>query len=277
MAVLLPSFKTDATDALCREIAKKSRGVCFLGFSRGKDSLCAWLSLKRYFKRIIPFHSASVPMLRFTEDALRHYEDMMETHILRMVSAEMRLALSRLQYQVPGDDFDEMLEIDDEKFTILDMVEGLRKAYNLPRAWCAFGISQSDSIDRRIYCQKVGGKNPQNLSFYPCYDWPRAEIVDAVRQSGIRLSSEYRFTNRTLVGIPSTTMNGILKKHYPEDWERFLAIYPLAEAKTLRERYLDRAYAERRALGVVADSEGADAYEGDIPGAPPSMDAEGEA
>ena len=72
--MFLPTFNTDVTDALCKEIANKSKGVCFLGFSHGKDSVLAFLQLSRYFKRIIPFHCASVPHLKFVDAILDYYE-----------------------------------------------------------------------------------------------------------------------------------------------------------------------------------------------------------
>lgn len=254
MAVNLPSFKTEATVALCKEIARRSGGVVFLGFSRGKDSLCAYLNLRRYFKKsnIIPFHCASYPCLKHVKDTLDYYEQALETRILRLVGEELPMALPRLMYQT-ADDLEELEELQTPNFSKLDILEYLRYEFNLPKAWCAFGIAASDSIDRRIYCNKVQGKNASNMTFYPCWDWPHGEIIKAVRESGVRLSGEYRWTGRTLGGVPSASCNRVYKAHYPEDWNRIQAMYPLAEAKTLRELYLDRAYQRRKDLGVVAD------------------------
>lgn len=249
---LLPDFKTDATDALCREIAKKSKGVCFLGFSRGKDSLYSWLFLLRYFKTVIPFHCASFPCLKHVKDTLDYYERQFGQKILRLVGMELPSALPRMFYQT-ADDMDELEKLDTPNFSMLDIVDHLRYEMNLPKAWCAFGIMANDSIDRRIYCNKVQGKNPQNLSFYPCWDHPRAEVLKGLRASGLKLSGEYRWTSRTLGGVPSATCNAIYKRRYPEDWRRILAMYPLAEAKTLRERYLDRIWERRKADGIVHD------------------------
>lgn len=254
MNVVLPSFRTDATDELCKDIAKRSRGLCFLGFSRGKDSLCAWLQLKRYFKTVIPFHCASVPCLRHVKDTLDYYERAMETRILRLVGPELHECLAMGAYQTV-DDLEELESLDKDTFSMLDLLEYLRYEFNYPKAWCAFGIQASDSIDRRIYCNRINGRNPQNLTFYPCWDWPRAEVIKAVRESGLMLSGEYRYVNRTMGGPPSATCNAIYKSHYPEDWERIQALFPLGEAKTLRELYLDRAFERRRAAGIVADDD----------------------
>lgn len=249
-----PTFSTPATDELCREIAKKSKGIVFCGFSRGKDSLCAYLQLHKFFKHenIIPFHCASFPGLRHVKDTLDYYERVLDTRIVRLVGPELHSCLVRMQYQTT-EDFDELEDLDQGDYSMLDRLEYLRYTFNYPRAWCAFGIMANDSIDRRIYCKKIQGKNPQNLTFYPCWDWPRAEVLKAIRESGIKLSGEYRYTSRTLGGPPSMTCNRIFKERYPEDWNTVLAMYPLAEAKTLRELYLDRAFERRKAMGIVAD------------------------
>ena len=81
----LPRFSTKATDELCAEIAKKSHGTVFLMCSRGKDSLCAWLQLRKYFNRIIPFHCATVPGYQFADEYLDYLEYMFDTRILRKV------------------------------------------------------------------------------------------------------------------------------------------------------------------------------------------------
>lgn len=253
----LPTYTTPATDQLCKEIAKKSKGVCFLGFSRGKDSLAAWLQLKRYFKEVIPFHCASYPGLKHVKQTLDYYERVMGDPIIRLVGEEVPMSLARMMYQTL-DDFEECEALETPDFSKLDIVEELRYTYNLPRAWCAFGINMNDSIDRRIYCQKVGGKNPQNLTFYPTYDWETKELRKAIRESGVKLSGEYKWTSRTLGGVPSATCNKVYMQHYPEDWERIQAIYPLALAKTLREKYLDTAFERRKAMGIVSDESAED-------------------
>lgn len=274
--VILPTYKDEETHNLNLEIAKKSKGVCFLMFS-GKDSLCAWLNLRRYFnpKHIIPFHCASYPGMKHVNETLDYYEKMMDTRILRLCGEELQMGTYRLMYQTPEiltsgayDDF----EVAD--YSKLDILEYLRYEYNLPKAWCAVGMNIFDSIDRRIYLNKFQGKNPGNMTWYPCYTWPRKEILRAIRGSGLKLSGEYRWASRSLGGVPSATLNRIYREHYPEDYELMLSYFPLAEAKTVREALLDRIYARRRAEGIVADEpeEGEDGEFDDGSDAMPEFD-----
>ena len=158
--MFLPTFNTETTDALCKEIAKKSKGVCFLGFSHGKDSVLAFLQLKRYFKRIIPFHCASIPNMKFVNAILDYYEYEFQTKILRLMGEDLAISMKRLVYQEPKDAdacFDEFGEVED--YNKLDILEYLRKQYNLPRAWCAVVISNNDSIYRVMYFRKKRGRN----------------------------------------------------------------------------------------------------------------------
>lgn len=243
--MILPTFHTDATDALCQEIAKKSNGTCFLMFSAGKDSLAAWLQLRRFFSRIIPFHCASIPGLRFKQKVLDYYEYEFQTKILRLMGEDLMMALSRYVYQESPwmcDMIDDELDVDD--YSKLDILGYLRMKYNLPRAWCACGISMYDSIDRMIYCRKTGGKSEEHRTFYPCFDWQRKDVIGAIRESGLWLSSEYKYCKRSLGGVPCATYNKVLMEYYPEDWKKLLKWYPLAEVKNYREDMLEQHYRE---------------------------------
>lgn len=240
----LPTFNTPATDALCKEIAKKSKGVCFLMYSRGKDSTCAWLQLRRFFDRIIPFHCATVPSYRFADEYLDYIEGAFGTRVLRMMGEDLKMALVRHVYQTSPWECDEIDEAfpNVEDFSKLDVLEYLRMKFNLPNAWCAVGISQNDSIDRLIYCRKNGGKNLSNKTFYPCFDWPRDELLNAIWESGLEVAPEYKYVKRSMGGVPSATYNEVMMNHFPEDWETTKKWYPLAEVKNVREAMLDANY-----------------------------------
>lgn len=244
MMLNLPIFNTTATDELCREIAKKSHGVCFLMCSRGKDSTCAWLQLRRYFARIIPFHCATVPGYRFADEYLDYLEAVFDTRILRMMGEDLKMALVRHVYQTSPEECDRIDEAfpNVEDYSKLDVLAYLRMKFNLPRAWCAVGISQNDSIDRLIYCRKNGGKNLKNRTFYPCFDWPREELFNALWNSGLDVAPEYKYTKRSMGGVPSATYNKVMMEHFPEDWETTKRWYPLAEVKNYREDMIDANY-----------------------------------
>lgn len=238
--MLLPTYTTDATDRLCREIAKKSGGVAFCMFSRGKDSLAAYLNCLRYFNRVIPFHCATVPGYRYAAEYLDYLEANLGCRVLRMMGEDLRMALVRSIYQdSPWECATIEATFPDRDYTKIDVLEYLRMKFNLPRAWCAVGIGKNDSIDRLIYCRKTGGRNDSNRTFYPCWDWPRDELLRAIGDAGLRLAPEYKYTKRSMGGVPSATYNRVMMEHFPSDWELTKKWYPLAEAKNVREDLID--------------------------------------
>ena len=241
-----PTFSTEATDELCKDIAKRSNGVCLFGFSRGKDSLCAFLQLRRFFKRIIPFHCAAIPGLNYAEQALLYDEEMFNTRILRMTEGTVYTNLYGGMYQTLEGLCDLLVNRDFREYRKLDMLDELRQIYHIPKAWCAFGIAASDSLDRRIWVMNVQGRNEGNKTFYPCYDWPREKIIETVRESGLMLPPEYKYSKFSMPAMPCATYNRIFAKHFPDDYERMKDVFPLMEAKTFREELLDRDAAERK-------------------------------
>lgn len=236
----LPMYSTEATESLCREIAKKSHGTIFLMMSRGKDSLCAYLQCLKFFNRIICVHFATVPGYRFADEYLDYLEAMLNTRILRMMGEDLKMALVRHIYQETPWECDVIDQVfPDADYTKLDVLEYLRMKFNLPRAWCAVGIGKNDSIDRLIYCRKTGGKNVSNRTFYPCWDWPREELLNAITGAGLVLAPEYKYVKRSMGGIPSATYNKVMMEHFPQDWELTKKWYPLAEVKNVREEMID--------------------------------------
>ena len=252
----LPTFNTKDSDDLCKEISRKSNGVCILGFSSGKDSVCAWLQLKKYFHTIIPFHCCLIPHMRLRDEALAYYEREFECdRILRTQDSSLIMDLRRMVFQLPEDE--EAIEgfdfYDYDKHDIIDLI---RKEYGLPRAWCAFGINMSDSLERRIYVQNMKGRNPGERTFYPCYDWPHDKILKTVEESGLKLSAEYQFVNRTIAGMPQTSWLQPLKDNCPEDYKRLKVYYPLMEAILARMEFRKRMNAARNAKAEAEKAEG---------------------
>ena len=227
---------TENSRRLCEQVASATGGVCFLGFSRGKDSIAAWLWLRTFFDRIIPFHLDAVPGLSFVERSLAYYESWFGVSIQRFVSGGLLRAIERMIYQLPGAEN----EIDSSglvEYDTHDVVRFLRREMNLPRAWCAFGINASDSIDRRIYVNKYQGRIESHRSFYPCFDWPKKQILEMVRKVGVKLPEDYLLNNRTFAGTPEYRYVAKMKELFPADYERVRLTFPLVDAVFARQAF----------------------------------------
>ena len=226
----------DIPHNLCKEISELSNGVCLLGFSRGKDSIAAWIILKKYFNRIIPFHVCSIPHLSFVDESLKYYEEYFNTPIERFLSGEITKALNFLWYQ-PIEDEGEIDSLELWEYDNHNICDILRKKHDLPSVWCAYGINASDSIDRRIYVNKYKGKIESRKSFYPCFDYKKTQILNIIKENNILLPKDYLISNRSLAGIPGIRHLEGIKEKFPNDFEKIKLWFPLIEVQIARNKF----------------------------------------
>ena len=228
---------TEATIELCTTMAKYGKGTCFLGFSRGKDSVAAWLWLRRFFNRIIPFHVASVPHLQISDRSLDYYERFFHTKIERFMDGTVLRDFFTLRYQSPAN-ADEIQQMKFYQFDKAELTDYLRKKYDCEDAWTAYAINGSDSIFRRETCRSCNGRRIVSHSFYPLWDWTKWQIYKIIDDSGVKLAPDYMFSKRSVVGTPTqiAIANGI-KERYPEDFRRTKTMFPLCEVAVARNEF----------------------------------------
>ena len=235
---------TEASRRLCEEISSMTGGRCLLGFSRGKDSIAAWLYLREFFNEVIPFHCSSIPHLSFVDESLNYYESVFNTKIIRCLSGEITTALSDLIYQ-PLEDEAEIDELELWSYDNHDIIGLLRAQYG-SELWCAFGINITDSIDRRIYVQKNQGRNEERKTFYPCFDWSKKQILKAIDDFGIKLPGDYKLANRSLAGLPNFRHLCRMEEVYPQDMEKIELWFPFIRAQLARNEFRrEKALASR--------------------------------
>ena len=85
---------------LCERMAQEC-DTAIIAFSTGKDSIAAWLQMRRYFKHIVPYYCYSVPNLGFVERSLAYYEDFFGTHIYRLPHRSLYRWMRGLVFQPP--------------------------------------------------------------------------------------------------------------------------------------------------------------------------------
>lgn len=245
-----------SSDALCREIAKASGGVCLLSFSRGKDALAAWLNLTRFFDRIIPFTCAGIPHIDFADEYLDYVERIFQTHIIRIQDGGLFSNITQLVYQLPTDE----TWIDDAGLPIFDaqdIVNEIRLKLGLPNAWTAYGLNASDSLDRIITVRQCKGRYYGTRSFYPNWDWTHAQIIDAIKASNIKLSNEYHIAARSFAGGLMSNNLLAVEERAPGLLARLEEYYPLLRASLCRAEWRNEKWIKQKKDGRLAAAQGA--------------------
>lgn len=219
---------------LCEQMAQEC-DTAIIAFSTGKDSIAAWLQMRKYFKHIIPYYCYTVPGLEFVEESLKYYEDFFHTHIYRLPHRSLARCMRALVFQPPNHVTKiEATEFPGDEYDDAMVGEIVREVANLPNAaYVGTGVRMADSPMRRIGIKTHGAINHNQKRFYPVYDWKKADLLKAIDEAGIKLPVDYKMFGRTFDGLDYRFLKPI-KEHYPNDYEKIITWYPLAELELYR-------------------------------------------
>lgn len=208
-----------------------------LSFSCGKDSIAAWLELRKRkyaFKRIIPVYMWLVPGMEFVEESLEYYEKFFRTHIYRIPHPSFYRWLNNLTFQSP----ENCHVIDAINFPQPDY-DGLMKWLSedlgyKEKPWMATGVRAADSPTRRAAITRYGAINERRRTFFPVWDWNKARLIEEISAAGVKLPVDYPMFGRSFDGIDRRFMEP-LKGYYPRDYQRILQFFPLADIDIFRK------------------------------------------
>jgi len=236
------------SEQLCSYMADKTGGTVLLSFSMGKDSIGAWIQLRRHFDRVVPFYYYLVPGLSFVEKSIRYYEDFFGCHIYRLPNPQLYRMINNLVFQAP-----ENCRVVEEaglaEFDLDTLADILRMELGLEEGcYVATGVRAVDSPNRWASIKKYGPVNEGRRAFYPIYDWRKARLVEELRAAQVRLPVDYRLFGRTFDGLDYRFLKPIYD-HYPEDWQKIVALFPLAELELRRMAYRQRYYQQAGGAG----------------------------
>lgn len=241
----------DLTYQTSAELCERMAADCdtaILAFSTGKDSIAAWLQMRRYFKRVIPYYCYLVPGLEFVEDSLKYYEDFFGCHIYRLPHRSLIRWLRNSVFITPraveavtkSEDLPFIEDYDDD--TIGDII---RYNADLPEAaYVGTGVRMADSPSRRIAIKTHGAINHNAKRFYPVYDWKKEDLLRAFDDSGVKLPIDYRLFGRTFDGLDYRFLRPI-KDNFPRDYEKILEWFPFCALEIGRREGIDKIQVRR--------------------------------
>ena len=155
-----------------------------------------------------------VPDLEFVERSLRYYEDFFSTAIIRVPHPSLYRMLSHFVFQPP----ERCRAIEDADFlqpTYRDVQDLLREDLEIPGAYVATGVRAADSPMRRIAVATHGPIQPNNLSFWPIWDWRIADVWKAITSAGAKLARDYQVFGRSFDGLDYRFL-GPIKQEFPQ-------------------------------------------------------------
>lgn len=227
--------KAIPSEDVVRQVRDESGSKTVLSFSRGKDSLGAYLAIRDHFDEIIPYHLYLVPGLSFVDESLDYYErKVFGRKIINLPHPSFYRWLNNYTLMPPSHAA-VIAAAQLPNFTYLDILDWVCKAENLDRekVLVASGVRAADSPIRRVSFTSHGCISYTQRQYYPVWDWNKERLVSEIERSGIALPDDYMLFGRTFDGIDYRFLKPLKDKH-PDDYRRILEWFPLAEAEIWR-------------------------------------------
>jgi hypothetical protein len=217
------------------QLAEANRPV-LLAFSRGKDSIAAWLALRDAGVTVRPFYLYLIPgMLDFERASLAYFEDWFGTPIPTYPHPGLYRWLRNLVFQ-PPDRWRTIQDMQLPNLTHEHVNAMVRADHHLPAdTWVADGVRAADSLPRRAAIKTHGAFRSGTGKCSPVWDWDIRETMSTIHKAGIRLPDDYRWFGRSFDGLDHRFL-APLAKRAPDDYQRILDWFPLADLELFRAR-----------------------------------------
>lgn len=194
-----------------------------VSYSGGKDSAVTLDLCCRYFKTVHVFFMYQVPGLSFQEAVLKLAEKRYGVEIYRLPHWE----LSHFYRTGSFCKFDPSIP----KVTITDIYAHVRQVFGAH--WIAAGERAKDSVVRGAMIKKSGSVDHQRGRLYPIAYWSKPQVLKYIEVQKIKVSPESQVLGHSFRSMAPEDM-AALKKHYPDDFDRVTAAFPLIGASAAK-------------------------------------------
>jgi hypothetical protein len=222
-------------------VQRETPGKVLLSFSGGKDSLCAWLTLREHFDKVIPFHVYRVPNLEWVDTVLDRYETYFGCHIYRVPAPDLYKMLRKHCF-IPPHRWP-WIEAAHLPYFDWNQVEFLvkRQVGVAQETFTATGVRAVDNIQRRIAVKRYGPIHWGKRAFMPIWDTKKGDVIDILERFGVPLSVEYQWFGHSLGGLDYRYMKPV-KDNAPHDWAQIKRYFPLIHLELSRYDDLMQEY-----------------------------------
>lgn len=221
-------------------LAAEDRPV-ILSFSRGKDSIAAWLALRDAGIKVHAFYKFFLPgmLLDLERRSLAYFEDVFGQPIHCYQHPSTYRMLRNYVFQ-PPERWPIIRAANLPNLTYQALNTTIRSDLDLPAdTWIADGVRACDSPGRRMAIQRHTPFRTGTGMVSPIWDWTRSETMQAIAKARIRLPDDYKMFGRSFDGIDLRFL-APLKKRFPDDYQLILDWFPLADLALFRADMLGK-------------------------------------
>lgn len=215
-----------------------------LQFSCGKDSIAAWIELKKHGFHVVPVFKEIIPDLGFLSRCIARYEDYFGTTIWKIPHRTQFLKLFAEFGNSEHADKTTAAAIDRHLVSNAQLerdrrniVEYLLREHDCDV--CVVGTKASDNLSRRVNFQVGGPYNVNESTFAVTWKLKKNAPLDIMLEDGCPIPGFYLWLGRS----PELLFDAefwFIKRQYPEDYERIKAFLPDIDVRVKKFELADK-------------------------------------
>ena len=210
---------THAKKVISLIAAKSDRAILF--YSTGKDSIALLDLVAPHFRQVVLVYMYLVPGLRHVDKYLNYARTKYPNLVIEQVPHW------NLSYIHAAGLFCEP-KADVRKIKLKDVNQLIRDKYGIDYTF--FGMKKADGMTRNVMLRgyELHAVAPTG-NVYPLSLWTKKDVLHYIRFQGLPLPIEYT-TRKSSQGLGfNADCFNYLARHYPDDLQKILAAYPLAQ------------------------------------------------
>lgn len=200
-----------------------------VGFSGGKDSVVTLDLCMKHFKRVEGYFLYYVPGLSFQERMLQWAERRYGISIYRLPHFELSKFLQMGSFRP--------VDLAVPTVEVADLYAHLRAHFGIH--WIAAGERIADSIWRRAMIKHSGTIDRKRGRLYPVAHFSKAHIFAYIKAHRLQVSEESRVLGFSFRSLQADDLIKI-RQHYPDDFAKIKAMFPLVEAGIKHREWYER-------------------------------------
>jgi 3'-phosphoadenosine 5'-phosphosulfate sulfotransferase (PAPS reductase)/FAD synthetase len=216
---------------IIKEISSKTDSVILFHSATGKDSIALLDLLYPRFKRVICAYMYVVKDLQ---------------HVNRYISYAQKKYTNATWVQIPHYGLFSDIKTgylghakneSQKQYKLSDLTDIVRDRTGIE--WVCYGFKKSDSMNRRLMLNtyRLSSINDKSRKFYPLADYLNKDVLRYIHKTGLINPERYGIGQSSGCDIGDVEYLTYLKEKFPNDLNKILREYPLADRLLFEKEY----------------------------------------
>lgn len=213
------------------EARKEASSIVLFSSITGKDSIVLTDLLSKHFEEVLCVFMYMVPGISFVDKYLNWQQAKYPN--CRFIQVPHFVLLQMIRNGELGIKQDKTVR----KLNLATLSSEICKKHGIE--WSCYGFKKTDSLNRRLMLNtyEYSGLNRNNKKIYPLADWKDKDVLAYIKANKLLPPVKYDAKRSSDIDPKDGAFLYWCKNNYPEDYNKIVAQFPLAEGYLFEYEY----------------------------------------